>query len=476
MMLRGANSSRRRRRVYWIPLSLLAVGVVVAVFWVLLRHDNEAPRPVLRAERPTIERITIPDEPDIAPPENATPEPAQAPASEAREHLVLAGEYLGVIAAKYDCTVAELKQANKLSSDNIFAGQTLIIPACSPKTAAAAVRASTQPSASAPRRRSPSWRSVGVDTTTLPRLMKQAGFKAPSRFKALVIEITFDSSRQNVIRERAFDYNGSSDDTDGWNPASTIKLYAAIAVLQRIEKMGFSSKAKVTFHAKKPYTIAVADLIRAAIIDSDNIAYNRLVQLASYDYLNGTFLSAENGVRNSALTRAYQSSTWTDMGENVSLRHAPAITLIEGKRKREIEASTASTSVECSAAACTTLQDLAEVTRRLMLQEQLVESDGFKLNNNDLIMLRRAMRAERARGNEMVDKFANEYNDERVRFYSKPGFAGDWFTDNVYIFDPRVNQAWIVTMAGYPGRKSLDSAAQVIAKLVANGELRKLKN
>ncbi len=91
------------------------------------------------------------------------------------------------------------------------------------------------------------------------------------------------------------------------------------------------------------------------------------------------------------------------------------------------------------------------------------------------MMLRRAMRSpERVRGREMVDRFAAVFKDDRVKFYSKPGFSEDWFTDNAYIFDPRNNQAWIVVMSGYPGRSSLNSASTAIAKIISSGKLRKI--
>jgi hypothetical protein len=111
-----------------------------------------------------------------------------------------------------------------------------------------------------------------------------------------------------------------------------------------------------------------------------------------------------------------------------------------------------------------------------MLQEQLDPAESFSLAQTDLLMLRRAMRSEdRTRGTEMVDIFAKIFKDPRVKFYSKPGFSNDWFTDNVYIFDPRYNQAWIVVMSGYPGRKSLNSAATAIGKIISSGRLRAVK-
>jgi hypothetical protein len=44
------------------------------------------------------------------------------------EHVVESGHTLSAIAVAYDTTVEVIQQANKLSSDQIYAGQTLFIP------------------------------------------------------------------------------------------------------------------------------------------------------------------------------------------------------------------------------------------------------------------------------------------------------------------------------------------------------------
>ncbi len=46
----------------------------------------------------------------------------------AKKHKVLRGEYLGKIAAKYGVSMASIRSANKLSSDELVVGQILIIP------------------------------------------------------------------------------------------------------------------------------------------------------------------------------------------------------------------------------------------------------------------------------------------------------------------------------------------------------------
>lgn len=402
-----------------------------------------------------------------------TAAPELVAAARSATYIVVSGDILGRIAQSYGCSIAQIQTANRLSNDQIKIGQKLLIPDCkSDQVVPLVEEAQNAPSATAKRGRW--WKDAGVNTTLLPKLMKEEGFKPPPKFMAFVIELTFDETRQIVVRERAFDYNGSSSKNEAWNPASAIKTFAAIGALHRLDELGFTSRARVTFHESKAYTTTVGELIEAAIIHSDNIAYNRVVQLASYEKLHKEILTPRFGISNTALNRAYELSRWTALGQDASFRIAPAITLAEGKKTHKIEASHSKAAAVCSSAACTTLQDLGESTRRLMLQEQLPSNESFNLKHNDLLVLRRAMRSEeRTRGTEMVDIFSKNFGDSRVKFYSKPGFSEDWFTDNVYIFDPRYNQAWIVVMSGYPGRKTLDSAAQAISKLISSGKLRK---
>ncbi|MFA5625848.1 MAG: LysM peptidoglycan-binding domain-containing protein [Bradymonadales bacterium] len=402
-------------------------------------------------------------------------DPEQKTVATSTPYVVAPGDILGRIAQRFSCSVDDIRKANNIKGDHIIVGQKLMIPNCGDGSVMAKLAEDEDVQDSAPTpKRGKWWKATKLNTTSLPKLMQAKGFKAPSHFMALVIEISFDPTRTVIIRERAFDYNGSSRKKDGWNAASTVKLFAAIAALKRLDELGFTSRAKVTFHSKKPYTTTVSELVQNAIIQSDNIAYNRVVQLAGFEYMHTKVLNSNYGIANTALTRGYQLGDWERLGESPSLRVAPAITLKEGAKTHQIPASNSKLNVNCSAAACTTIQDLAESTRRLMLQEQLPASESYNLKHSDLIMLRRAMRAERTRGTEMVDIFAAVFKDERVKFYSKPGFSEDWFTDNVYIFDPRHNQAWIVTMSGYPGRKSLNSAAKAIATLIHKGELRKI--
>jgi len=98
--------------------------------------------------------------------------------------------------------------------------------------------------------------------------------------------------------------------------------------------------------------------------------------------------------------------------------------------------------------------------------ERSVLQRGIRLN----LMGKEHGETTRHRGQNVVQGLRRSFPED-VRFFNKPGFAQDWFSDVVYIYNPRVNQRWIVAMAGYPGRGCLDEAARIVGQIIAAGEL-----
>lgn len=457
--------------------------------------------------------LLIPPCGDDAPEVQAAPTPTRPDQAVAGEYTVEPGDYLERIAIEHGCSVSELMAANDMRSDVIYAGRTLQIPECSGEEAPLAAAEPTEgqyrvrpgdylfaiasshgcslnelmrannltsdfiqagailqiPTDCTGESSGPPI-IAAVDHSRLRDLMEDRGFRPPRDFMALVIEFTFDSGRTRVTRERRFDWEGTSDDADGWNPASTVKLFAAIAAMQRARDLGFTGDALVTFHGGRDYTTSLDELVSLALGPSDNIAYNRLVQFVGYDEMNAQFLSRRNGLAHTALRRPYAQTQWMEMGQPSSFRETPALTIREGGRTRTLDARSGSAATPCGGAACTTLADLAEAMRRLMLQEQLRESDSYNLPRADLLTIRRALRTDRDRGDEVVDALAGDFPTSTV-FYHKAGYSNGWYSDNVYIFDPTQNRAFIVTMAGNEGRSSLTRASAIIGDILADGAL-----
>lgn len=70
----------------------------------------------------------VTDTPPAVPPASTTATTISAPAGGTGTHRVAWGETLGRIAARYGVSLAQLRAANGLTGDLIFAGQTLVIP------------------------------------------------------------------------------------------------------------------------------------------------------------------------------------------------------------------------------------------------------------------------------------------------------------------------------------------------------------
>jgi len=220
----------------------------------------------------------------------------------------------------------------------------------------------------------------------------------------------------------------------------------------------------------------VGELVRLALVKSHNLAYNRLAQLADYPVLNGRFLSEKRGFKKTGLHSPFERGVWVPLTGSKSYRDTPKIILkMRGRQKtlaRVAHRVGHKGQYSCpTSGMCTTLQDLAEMTRRLWLHEQLPTHERFSLNRRHLSLVRDAMSTrktddEHRRGKEFVTALKKSYRRADARFMHKPGFAGDWFSDVVYIYQPHSNRRWIVAAAGHPGRSSLTSAGHAIGQIL----------
>lgn len=401
------------------------------------------------------------------------------------EYLVQPGDSLGRIASKFDITVDSLMAANKLDDDKIRAYDTLVIP--KPGAPIPAEKPKRQPAAKPPKPRGgkapakgepkeeapaepPAEREAPPANASLDALMASKGFRGDSTFKAYVIRTTLSADRRRIVSEKRFDYRGTGDDVSNWNPASTVKLFAAIAAMKKADSLGFTGNADIEF-GKAEHTRKLKSLVEDALGPSNNIAYDFLATFVGHDELNGNFFTRGNGFQRTALRRAYESSRWMQMGFSSSLAPSPRLLITEGSKTRTLDARLGTIDGGCYSAACTSLHDLAEAMRRLMLQEQLPGSQSFRLKPASLRLIRGVLRSERSRGMEVVDGLDASAFGPGTQFYHKAGYAGDWFSDNVFVKDPSSRTVWVIAMANYPGRNSLSRGARVLSTLIGEGAL-----
>jgi hypothetical protein len=314
-----------------------------------------------------------------------------------------------------------------------------------------------------------------IDSDSLPRLLADQGFVPPDGFKALVVEVV--PGTDGAFTNRYFDYSGTSADRENWWPASNIKIFAAVAALEVMKKRGFTPRAKVTFeYDEKPVTRTVQWLVRQAITPSNNVAFDQLVEIVGFDAINAWF--QQTGLVHTVLRRGYSHRVMDPEFNVGTLRENPRIVLDENGRQEVIPARHGISNPDCpNNGNCTTLQDLADILRRVMLHESLPACERFDLDGRQLALLRSALEAPRPRGLGVVNGLKEAFGSLKVRCFHKPGFAMNWFSDAVFVLCPdgmNLTRRWIVVMAGLGGRDVIDDAARRVGALIASGRLSRL--
>lgn len=157
----------------------------------------------------------------------------------------------------------------------------------------------------------------------------------------------------------------------------------------------------------------VADIYDAAIRDSDNQAYDRLVQIAGVDWLNQSFLTRANGFGVTVIQRSY-----TEGGMITS----PGMTVTEAGRGVELAARVSV--VDYGVADRGNRSDLAEMTdsvRRVVLDDELAVADRLDIAPVDMAGLADALLG--AEG--FVEPGVADALGTDALAYHKPGWVPD---------------------------------------------------
>jgi len=417
--------------------------------------------------------------------------PAKAPAPvDPNSVVVEENDTLWGIAHAHGCGVDELIRANpklKTKGDRVIIhpGNRLKIPSCQGPAVLSGGGKRTQCRWAA--------RDIARNAGKLKAQMDARGFRPPSKFRALVVKVGLDRSEDRIVKTELFDYKGLGWSHKGWNPASTVKIYSGVSAMEALKRWGFApDKTTATFHygnGSKSFKIYGKDgLYEKAVHISKNLPHNRLVQLAGFDAMNGPRGTLKRaGLDFSYVTRAYAQGKWKAQGRSPSLKSSPAITLSQpGKKDLKIPARKGGESWDCPcrSSACTSLSDLAKMMCVLMLHEQLPKNRrlGFgKGQDRHLKFIRNKLNRKRAHRKDPVWDVLEEAFIPRgqrahakrggYQIFRKSGFARDWASDILYIYQPGTRTRWIIAMAGYPGRYCLKKAAKVLADIIRGGDL-----
>jgi len=198
--------------------------------------------------------------------------------------------------------------------------------------------------------------------------------------------------------------------TDFW-PASSIKVLAAVGALEFVGRMGFTGAATVSFGDASNSTTIKA-IYDAALRQSSNADYDRLVEIAGVDWLNREFLTSARGFPATVIQRSYTVGGTLD---------SPTITLAEGGRLVVLPARPASAVARCPAGNCSDLFEMSESVRRVVLNDEVAPSERFAITRADVGGLTDALRGADGFFNPAVTKVLGA----GATIYSKPGDVAD---------------------------------------------------
>ena len=233
-----------------------------------------------------------------------------------------------------------------------------------------------------------------ADTTRIAAYFEKIGFTPRPHTYALIAPIYSNGGQIELeyysYLDTAFEYSMAPDGSENYWPASTVKLAACVLALMRMQEFGVDSQATIALDdIDGHYEGTVENLCRAAIIPSDNHAYNRLMEIAGFDRINDEYLPHVLHMPRMVLQRRYLRAHPHD-----NLRSSPEIQFTLGDVQGSIPASQSAGKIrpECPREAnCTTLAELAEVMLRTVMHENLPDGRRLPLPQPEIDRIRAAL-------------------------------------------------------------------------------------
>jgi hypothetical protein len=203
----------------------------------------------------------------------------------------------------------------------------------------------------------------------------------------LVVEVVID---EEGVAYSLFEA-GHGGGWSGFWPASSVKLAAAVAAIERVGSLDLTGEASATF--PDGFSSTVRDLYWDAVIRSSNVAYDRLLQLAS----PGFIVSSVGSLGAGTLTVA-SDFTGVDVNDPrpvVLAGRALAESVPSGHAATEaalvLHAAISPMPYDGPADNVADLIALTDVMRRVMLADVLPGTETFRLPDGDLVRLQDAL-------------------------------------------------------------------------------------
>lgn len=197
----------------------------------------------------------------------------------------------------------------------------------------------------------------------------------------------------------AWHYKNEPDAIDFW-PASTIKIYTAVAALERLHALKMPLETTLTFERREgsgPWVLdcarAMPEMLSEVWRRSSNEDYTLLLRFNGLDHLNGSFLTPERGFTRSALMRGY----WKARPYTYKPEERQRITLRAQDGRIEFvehlwaghswSAERGATVIDSRTGNMASTRDLADCLRRIVFHELIPEAERFKISPEMLSFL-----------------------------------------------------------------------------------------
>jgi len=246
-----------------------------------------------------------------------------------------------------------------------------------------------------------------------------------------------------------------------FHPASTVKLGTTVAALMFAARHGLTGEAHVEFDdVSGHYSGRIRDIYYNTLMFSSNADYNRLGAIAGFDTLNNELLSPRWGLPNMAIQSRYGGR-----GRGAGFRNSPEIEWQEGSSEGVIPERSSEAPAQDCAGNCTTLFELQEILRRVMLHHELPVDERFPITGEDIARIHEHLLITRDR---LQSAPEDTLGGENVQVFNNVGrIPGTVLVENAFLLQPENGRrAFAAVSIGFP-RSLGDDSTNTVAWLSA---------
>jgi len=296
--------------------------------------------------------------------------------------------------------------------------------------------------------------------TSLLRILQENGIvppRTPNQIKVVLDVVDLETPHTKL---RYFWSNKTKDSSRGdWVPASTVKIFAALGALLRLNELGLGPDTNVEFKDTNQ-KIKLRELVYSALVPSDNMSYNRLVQLAGHDKIKELFSQT---YPDTELNKPYLLDDWKKLTRNNTNLSAPEIVLNDSIVLPRSPYSPPK--IAGSQQACTTLVDLNNVLYNIVM-------DKTELSQENAGFLKNVLETRKQRGEEFSNSILRQIQNRQFRVFSKHGFNGTVYSQAVLLLDIPNRKLYTISAVGSPGdRTCLNDVGRAIGQLLNKNTL-----